>query len=464
MEASEGLAGNVIYSCEHEASGSITFTDTKIPGQKCKARSSPENNTRAISIELNSIVRRKHGDVEELVNSVPSSRSTSARRNKTPVVKENTPSFINVTSNQFEAASPDVLKLFLRRWRSKGDPVRILHLGDSHVRNGFSGEAARRELQLVRGNGGRGMLFPYALARTYPQSDYGSTMEGRWQSGSSVRPLQGMDFGITGFGARTTSTPSAFTLSLKQPQPIGRKVVKVFFKSSMKDLRLTASVGREHVTSSPSVAQEVFTVAEFVFYDQIESLRIDISSEPAAGYFELHGVNIEGPSSGVIYHSFGVDGATLVSLSAASHIDNQLKVLQPDLIVLDFGSNELISGDNALSPQSEATIVQLIRRLRSARPQALIVFSTPQDMKLKQKNLTAVGAYAQFVRKIAFDNGCLFWDWHRVSGGAGSMRLWSSSGLANRDQVHLLPKGYKLKGELLANALLNTVNKIELDR
>lgn len=450
-------SAGTIYRCE-DAQGSVNFTDARVPGASCRAIT-----TSGGSAAPARGARSARGEVGEIT--LGPSRPPPARAAAAPPVAGPVPvpGFIDAARNVFEAARPDVITPFATRWRRTDTSVRILHLGDSHVHNGFAGEATRRALQAVRGDGGRGLVFPYALARTYSQSDYRSTVEGRWQGGNAVRPLPGMPLGVAGVAARTTQAPAAFTLTFPRPLPAGRKVVKLFLRNSMPGLRLTATAGRQRATWSAGWgAARALPVAEFELHDLSASLRIDIESAAPGGYLEVHGVSIEGARPGVVYHSLGVDGATLESFTASPYLAEQLAVLQPDLILLDFGSNEVINSGNALPPSHEAAVTQVIRRLRAARPDAVIVLATPQDMNFQGRNVSAVRAYAELMRKIAFEQHCLFWDWYRVAGGPGAMRDWSARGLANRDQVHLVARGYQLKGELLARALLDTLERDRL--
>lgn len=439
-----------IYRCEDDH-GNVNFTDARVPGARC----------RVISADVGSeppprpARRARSGDVGEIT--IGPSRPPVATNAAAPPVPGpvQVPGFIDASRNVLESGRREVIAPFAARWRRSDAPVRILHLGDSHVHNGFAGDATRRALQAVRGDGGRGLVFPYALARTYTPSDYRSAFEGSWQSANAVRPLAGMPVGVAGVAARTARTPAAFTLSFPRPLPPGRKTVKLFLKNSMPGLRLTASAGRQRVSWSAGwSAARALPVAEFELYDLGASLRIDIESSAPGGSVEVHGLSIEGARPGVLYHSMGVDGATLEGFTASPYLAEQLAVLQPDLIILDFGSNELINSGNALPANHEAVVTQAIRRLRAARPDAVIVLATPQDMNFQGRNVSAARAHADLMRRIAVEQHCLFWDWYRVAGGPGAMRSWAARGLANRDQVHLVARGYQLKGELLAKALL----------
>jgi lysophospholipase L1-like esterase len=406
------------------------------------------------------IVRRQQGDVVEITNLSPSPAPGKAKappQARSPVETTAPPPFVNTANNVFDAAAGSDFSSFASRWRSHDQPIKILHIGDSHVRNGIAAEVTRRLLQNVRGDGGRGLIFPYAVAGSYSLSDYQSSREGSWQGGSTMRPLSDLSLGILGFAARPTGSRAAFSLRFAQPISAGRKSVKILLNGVSPGLRITASTSKENASwLSPGVINGLST-AEFKFSDAIDRLRIDI--EGSTQRLVLHGVDVEKEAPGLVYHSMGVDGATLRSLDKARHMESELAILQPDLVILDFGSNELHSDSLSLPPQLESAMLNTIRRIRSVRPQAAIVFSSPQDMRTHRRpNAVTSEAFVKNMRKFALDNNCLFWDWHRIAGGVGAMQAWRASGLANRDQVHLAPKGYRLKGELLARAVLNTIN------
>ncbi|MGE3651224.1 MAG: hypothetical protein AB7G10_23040, partial [Reyranellaceae bacterium] len=58
-------------------------------------------------------------------------------------------------------------------------------------------------------------------------------------------------------------------------------------------------------------------------------------------------------------------------------------------------------------------------------------------------------------------NNCLFYDWYRAAGGRYSMLVWYAYELAGADHIHLSSHGYAIKGDLMAQALLNTIKAIE---
>lgn len=170
---------------------------------------------------------------------------------------------------------------------------------------------------------------------------------------------------------------------------------------------------------------------------------------------------LQGERKALIYRSKGLNGATLQGVDKVLDLESELSRFNPDLVVLDFGSNELHSRQLALSSSLEQAMEKAISRIRAVKPDAVIVFSAPQDMKVKHQQVVSVQDYTANMRKIALDNHCLLWDWHRVAGGVGAMQSWYANGLARADFVHLAAKGYRVKGELFANALLNTIKQYQ---
>lgn len=169
---------------------------------------------------------------------------------------------------------------------------------------------------------------------------------------------------------------------------------------------------------------------------------------------------LQGERKAVVYRSKGLNGATLQGVDKVLNLESELGYFNPDLVVLDFGSNELHSRQLALSSSLEQAMESAISRIRAVKPDTVIVFAAPQDMNIKQA--VSVQEYTANMRRIALDNDCLLWDWHRVAGGVGAMRSsWYVNGLARADFVHLTAKGYRVKGELFANALLNTIKQYQ---
>ena len=92
------------------------------------------------------------------------------------------------------------------------------------------------------------------------------------------------------------------------------------------------------------------------------------------------GVEVNREGDGVSYVSLGFPGATVQLLQklAEDNLADDLKRIAPDVIVLAFGTNE--GFNDALDVAGyTAQYEQIVKRLKSLRPQARIVIIGPPD-------------------------------------------------------------------------------------
>ena len=98
------------------------------------------------------------------------------------------PDFVRYASNSIYNSNA-LLPFFqsLKRLESlEENQVSILHFGDSHIQaDGFSG-VVRTELQKKYGSAGRGLVFPYRLAKTNHPRDLYSQTNALWQAKRNI--------------------------------------------------------------------------------------------------------------------------------------------------------------------------------------------------------------------------------------------------------------------------------------
>jgi lysophospholipase L1-like esterase len=371
--------------------------------------------------------------------------------------------FVTPEVNTFEASNSQLLQRLKSKWDAAAQGrLTVLHFGDSHVQGGHAAQMTRHKWQSMVGSAGRGMVFPYAIAKTYSQNDYRSSFEGEWVTANSIQVYPKMPLGVSGFVARTSSPQAAFTLQFNQQFEPGVKVLKFFYRASSAAYRLRMQTGDwlwESALPGEEGSQGGTQMVEIAVPQLFDTLRFEMANADAKAedFFELYGVSIENTTPGVIYHNLGVGGAAYAALRAQAYFESQSKALAPDLVILDWGTNDLIY-KNTVPDLLEATIVESIRKVRAEHPDALILLTSVQDTYFRKQPITATWEFAQLIRRLAKENDCLLYDWYRVAGGADAMRTWYAYGLAQPDHVHLSATGYAIKGDLLAQAMLNALN------
>ena len=116
-----------------------------------------------------------------------------------------------------------------------------------------------------------------------------------------------------------------------------------------------------------------------------------------------------------------------------------------DLIILLYGSNEVVDGD--WSPESYARMYAgILMRLRRLSPAASILVLGPPDRAVRRpsgwETARRMPLLLEAQRRAAFAIGGAFWNGVDAMGGYGSINLWVASGLGQEDHVHLTRAGY----------------------
>jgi lysophospholipase L1-like esterase len=375
--------------------------------------------------------------------------------------------FVISDTNTLEFKDARLIQQLQQKWAvANKDGFTVAHFGDSLVQGGYAAEIARSRLQAIGASAGRGMVFPYSIAKTYSQNDFKSTFTGEWVTANSVEQSPRLPVGVSGFVARTTDSSASFTLNFYAKPESGKKRVKFFYlaNSAGYTLRVQSDNFLHDVVVPGTAASPRPQMLELSFPALSDTLHFEIrhTYPKDGGFFEVHGVSIENATPGVMYHNLGVGGANYGALLAQTYFEEQSAQLLPDLIVLDWGTNDLVH-KNRVPPELEKNIVQTIQRVKAKHPTALIVVTSAQDFNFRRKNMTAAWDFANLARRLAFENNCLFYDWYRIAGGRGAMTIWTEYGLASPDNIHLTGLGYAVKGELFAQALLNSLERLKND-
>jgi LysM repeat protein len=167
---------------------------------------------------------------------------------------------------------------------------------------------------------------------------------------------------------------------------------------------------------------------------------------------------VNSKNQGLLYNSVGINGASLVSFLKQDLFVEQLQQVKPDLVILDYGTNDL-AGGKFDSIYFVNNLTKSIQRIKSVLPNVCIVIPSIQDFTVNGKNITVTSDYSKFIRQFARKNNIVFYDYFWISGAKKSMKKWLNSGIAKSDQIHLTQAGYIFKGELYGNAILNSFSR-----
>lgn len=362
----------------------------------------------------------------------------------------------------------------------------IAHFGDSHVQFGWMITPLRDRLQRAKGNGGRGLIFPYALARTYSQEDYVSSFTGVWQSANSIQQPPRRAVGVSGFVGVTQDPLASVTIDFTKPQTADPVDIRLYLKTEDAAYTIRLDTGSysqiQKISPRPgaTVQSVTFPVPRLAPKLTVTFERVapqapttpqpaPIGPEaavrpvaPVPGQLSLYGIDIRSQRGGLVYHNLGVGGANYNAILQQRLFAEHFRLVRPDLVILDWGTNDIIY-KNAIPADHEQKVIRTIQRIRAIDPQVSILLTSVQDMTYKGRNISVAADYARLMRRIAMSQDCLFFDWYLTSGGADTMHLWSAAKLASRDKIHLNGRGYRRRGDAMADALFATLEALRRD-
>ena len=398
----------------------------------------------------------------------------------------------------------------------KAGKINIVHIGDSHIQADVMTNEIRENLQSFFGNGGRGFVFPHNLAKTNGSSDIRFSSNVVWKSYRNIYPEQGDAIGLSGILLSTKSKKVVLQLNAKEigntfntikvitpnnrnlfevattkeqivvkavtPKVVVHKIKKgetiseiaekyslsisqVKRANGLKSDRITfgktLKIPTNETTSvdkatSSFKAIPLLSTKNFHYYQTAEALKtIYLLPNKEEQDYVLSGVILENDKHGLLYHNLGVNGAKFSDYNKYPLFFEQLKGLQPDLIVVSFGTNESYGKlTNAEYMQQLELFVQNCKRSNPDAP--ILVLTPPPSFLANHKLNTIVDGYCKELKKAAVKNQYSFYDFYSLLGGMNGVEHNFRSGIIAADRVHYTVKGYQLQGKLVSDEIMKS--------
>ena len=340
----------------------------------------------------------------------------------------------------------------------KNDKLVILHYGGSHIQAENPTTIARGNFHKTFGSGGRGLMFNYSAANTYSSVNYASSKKGEWKF---IKSFQGrhatIPLGVCGMTVETNDVNAALNFNLKNVIESDNHEVVVFFENDSISFDVSIYFDSVLIDSVHNNLQYFPYGASFKYKEGIHSIRLEMKAKANGKRFRFYGLSVENEeNSGIVYHSTGVGAAAFRSVLLLDKMPDQAAILKPDIVILDFGTNDILS-TNKIDPNLEKQVNKAIAKFKAVNPEILVILTTTQDL-YKGKTITACMPFRDLMDSIARKNDCLFWDWFDLAGGSRTIKTWNSEGYAQNDCIHLTKKGYQVKVQLLFESFMHTLN------
>ncbi len=335
--------------------------------------------------------------------------------------------------------------------------LNVVHIGGSHIQADIWSQEMRHRMQtVVPGvSAGRGLIFPFTVAKTNNPWWYKVESTGTWSSLRSVVRTDTSTIGLAGIMVGTTDTLSEMKVSFRTDLFPGHVFNRV------KVLHRTDSSYAVHAFDPDSTVMIERTVnvmggyTEFHFNRYMDTLRLRFQrTDTAQRRFTLYGILLEGDDPGIVYHAVGANGASTASYLRCQRFVPDLALLEPDLVIFSVGVNDAHDSEFSAA-RFKRNYVDLIARVRKAAPDAAILLTTNSDSYFKRRIPNKKGATVREVMlELSAEENVAVWDLYSVMGGLGSIAQWQRKGLAQKDRIHFNRQGYILLGDLMFEALM----------
>jgi len=332
--------------------------------------------------------------------------------------------------------------------------VRIVHIGDSHIQAGLMTRVLRRGLQNRYGNAGRGLLFPWQVAKTNGPSDIVSLSENKWLHGRISLPGNAVECGVCGYGLQSDSRDLLLDMRLKPEKGEDNSfdIVRLFTGRTTDSLRIRYNGTEEQVICmEPKAPFEVPVVLLRMTTSSISLSRVS----PDSTAFDFYGASFEKKNTpGVIYHSIGVNGADFASYNSDPLFFEQLGALMVDCYIISLGTND--AQDQKLNNEDFCIQVKnMLINLRRISPDAAFILTTPAPSYLHGKaSNPKIKAVSEMLVKVSDEEKISLWDLYGIIGGEELIETLRSYGVYRPDLLHFNRAGYELQGEMLLTAFL----------
>jgi lysophospholipase L1-like esterase len=326
--------------------------------------------------------------------------------------------------------------------------VPIVHIGDSHLQTGVLTAVLRERLQMQFGNAGRGLVFPYQVAKTNEPVTFVSSSNVIWEAKRCVFPDRPMPIGLSGITLKTTDPNATLSIGIRSPNKLDYSFDHITLFTDNTEQSFDWQTNNEMLNYPDGSFKRVMYLNQPTNNLQLYCRK----NKPEQQYAHLYGISLEKAQSGILYHTIAVNGTQYQHLDAAAYFTKQLPDLEPLLIILSLGTNEAVSRDYN-SPSFRYQIDQLVQKLKQSCPGSAIMLTTPANsLKNRQPNPQML-LVADVLRQYAAEKQLPYWDLNTIGGSATD---WQNQKMLQTDGIHFTHQGYLFQGDLLHQALLKS--------
>lgn len=332
----------------------------------------------------------------------------------------------------------------------------FFHFGDSHLQADYITHTIRTSLQKEFGNSGRGLISPLKIAKTNEPFNYLTVSPNNWKRQFIISKKIIQPIGISGLSILTKDTIGSLKVKSFNTDSLDFSFnkLKIYLDN---DSSFTISM-KDSTNNWKEIRANNYEKVFVSNFNTNETTILFSKSAANQNKINLYAFNLENGQPGILYHSTGINGAKYSDYNKPTLFTNQIKFLNPKLIIVSLGTNESFQPDYD-SINFYLTIDSLVSKLKMEMPNSIILLTTPAcSYKFNKKNSNLL-TISRTIVHYAIKNQLPYWDLFEITGGENSAINWKKSLLLSRDGVHFTKNGYILQGHLFVLAFLKGYNQ-----
>ncbi len=380
------------------------------------------------------------------------------------------PNYVKLKENKLEffGDSSAFIPVFqaMTDYLTKGaGQLTVVHFGGSHLQADIYTQEFRQKINQYFNNmvTSRGMVFPYSIAKTNNPLPYTSKYTGTWETIRNVEKKKYSPMGVMGITAFTADSISSFRIYAKHTQPpLHFNIARIFYDKDSTGFLIIPQTSDTGFTLVNDTVNGIFTINYSTVQDTF-NLKI-ARTDTVYNHFTLYGISLETGHPHMVYHTIGINGASIPSFLRCRYFVPQLKAIYPGLAVMSIGTNDAYGKD--FDPMVYYhNLDTLIHQFWDANPNMAIILTVPNDdywhRRYPNKN-------TKEQKKVIYDLAKKYhlavWNLFDIMGGLGSSQWWYQDRLMKRDRIHFTRKGYELKGDLFFSAFLKAWEEFAVNK
>ncbi|MFC5044535.1 GDSL-type esterase/lipase family protein [Aquimarina hainanensis] len=378
--------------------------------------------------------------------------------------------FINWEANslKFAEESPAFQKLYQKLQtiaEGKKEDVHIFHIGGSHIQADIYSNRVRSYLQRMNptAKGQRGFLFPYRMARTNNPSNYKVTFDGAWKGYRCSIRKDSIAWGLSGVTAVFKDSVSNIKVKANHNNYHNNmydfNAMRVFYDAWDGD-DYDISFKNDSLVVGVEENKEAHFI-QFQFNKTLEEVEFCIQRKDstATSEFLMMGIELMNDNNGIEYTSIGVNGGSFAYYDRCRYFQEQLSLYSPDLFIISIGTNDTYTTD--FKPEEFRTYYKnMIENIQKVNPDCAVLLTVPNDSYYKKQYANPNTKVARdVIYELAKEYKMAVWDFYEIMGGFNASMKWYRHKLMPRDRVHFTVKGYRIKADLMVQALADSWEK-----